>query len=44
MKKTVAKKTAQVLKNVLKVEANSASCVWMYELKQPKGIDKFRRN
>lgn len=42
-KNTTASKFVKVLDNVLKTEANSASCVLAYEPKQPKSIDRFKK-
>lgn len=42
-KNTTASKLVKVLDTVLKTEANSASCVFAYEPKQPKSIDRFKK-
>ncbi len=39
----VAKQVSKTLNSVLKVEANSTSCVVVYQPKAPKQLDKFRR-
>ena len=41
--KTVSKKVAAVLDTVLKVEANSTSCGLIYQPKEPKKMDRFKR-
>lgn len=41
--KTVAKATTNVLNTLLRVEANSASCVLFYQPKAPKELARFRR-
>lgn len=42
--KTVSKKVVSVLDAVLKVEANSTSCWLIYQPKEPKKIDRFKRS
>ena len=42
--KNIAKGVKQALDIVLKIEANTASCVIMYQPKAPNGIEKYRRN
>lgn len=39
---SVAKGVAKILNNVLKVEANSTSCVVVYQPKTPKKLKEFR--
>ena len=39
----VSKKVAVVLETVLKVEANSTSCGLIYQPKEPKKMDRFKR-
>ena len=39
----VSKKVAGVLETVLKVEANSTSCGLIYQPKEPKKMDRFKR-
>ena len=43
-KKTVAKGVKNALDMVLRTEANTASCVIMYQPKAPKELMKFRRS
>lgn len=43
VKSTVAKGMKNILDTVLKTEANTASCVIMYQPKAPEGLAKFRR-
>ena len=43
VKKSKAGKVVKVLDLVLKLEANSASCVFAYEPKTPKALVKFRK-
>lgn len=40
----VAKGVVKLLNNVLSVEANSASCVIVYQPKAPENLSKFRRD
>ncbi len=45
MKKTdskTAKIVTNTLKRVLKVEANTNSCVFVYQPKAPKSLEKFK--
>lgn len=42
-KKTVAKGVKNALDMVLRTEANTASCVIMYQPKAPSELMKFRR-
>ena len=44
MDKSLAKSFAVALNNVLKVEANSTSCLIVYQPKVPKELSKFRTN
>ena len=44
MDKSLAKSFAAALNNVLKVEANSTSCLIVYQPKVPKELSKFRTN
>ena len=39
----IAKVTAKILEKVLKVEANTASCVLVYEPKIPEEIRRFKK-
>lgn len=41
--KKASKKVATVLDTVLKVEANSTSCGLIYQPKEPKKMDRFKR-
>lgn len=41
--KTVSKKIVEVLDSVLKMEANSTSCCLVYQPKEPKKLEKFKR-
>lgn len=41
---SVAKRVVKVLDSMLKVEANSTSCVIVFQPKAPKGLEKFRRD
>ena len=43
-KKTVAKGVKNTLDMVLRTEANTASCVIMYQPKAPKELMKFRKS
>lgn len=43
-KKTVAKGVKTALDMVLRTEANTASCVIMYQPKAPNELMKFRRS
>lgn len=43
MSKTVAKGIASALNSMLRIEANSTSCVIAYQPKAPKELEKFRR-
>lgn len=43
-KRTMAKGIKNVLDIVLRTEANSASCVIMYQPKAPSELMKFRRS
>lgn len=40
--KPIAKGTVSALNKVLRMEANSASCMIVYQPKAPKGLEKFR--
>ena len=42
LSKTVAKGVASTLHSLLRVEANSASCVIAYQPKAPKELARFR--
>lgn len=39
----IAKGVAKSLEQVLRVEANSNSCLWLYQPKMPDDIERFRR-
>lgn len=39
----VAKSVVKMLNNVLKIDANSTSCVVVYQPKVPKKLEKFRK-
>ena len=41
--KKVAKKTAKVLNSFLSMEANTASCLIMYQPKAPKELERYRK-
>lgn len=43
MKKSKAQKVVKVLDTILKLEANSTSCVWAYEPKAPKALERFKK-
>lgn len=43
LSKEIAKKTVSVLNTTLRADANSASCLFMYQPKAPKELEKFRR-
>ena len=43
MKKNKAEKIVKVLDTVLKLEANSVSCVFAYEPKAPKELERFKK-
>lgn len=38
-----AKGVASILENMLKVEANTTSCAYIYQPKAPKDLQKYRR-
>lgn len=38
-----AKGVASMLEKMLKVEANTTSCVYIYQPKTPKDLQKYRR-
>lgn len=40
--RTVAKAVKHTLKNVLLSDANSTSCMYIYQPKQPKELTRFR--
>ena len=42
--KKAAKGVASVLNSVLRTEANSASCVIIFEPKAPKELSRFKKN
>ena len=42
-KKQVVNKVVSILDTVLKVEANSASCMITYEPKAPKELKRFKK-
>lgn len=42
--KSAAKGIKSVLEMVLRTEANTASCVLMYQPKEPKEIVKYKKN
>lgn len=41
--KSVSGATKRVLESVLKLEANSASCIVLYEPKAPEALSKFKK-
>lgn len=41
--KTIARGAASVLNSLLHVEANSTSCVVVYQPKAPKELERFRK-
>ncbi len=43
MNNKAAKMVTNTLKRVLKVEANTNSCVFVYQPKAPKKLDKFKK-
>ncbi len=43
LSKTLAKGTAAVLKQFLRVDANSTSCILTYQPKVPKGLAEFKK-
>lgn len=43
VKITIAKGMKRVLDNVLKTEANTASCAIMFQAKAPEELKKYRR-
>ena len=43
MKKNKAQKVVKVLDTVLKLEANSASCMFAYAPKAPKALERFKK-
>lgn len=44
VRKSVAKGIKSVLETVLRAEANSTSCIIIYQPKAPKELMKYRRN
>lgn len=44
LSKMAAKIMAKAVEQVLKIEANSSSCIWEYEPKAPKALNRFKRN
>ena len=42
--KVLAKKMVAVLDKVLRVEANTSSCTFVYQPKAPNGLKQYRRN
>lgn len=42
--KPIAKGTIAVLNTMLRIEANSTSCMIVYQPKAPKELEKFKRN
>lgn len=42
-KKSVTSQVKRTLDMMLKLEANSASCMVVYEPKKPEGLSKFKR-
>lgn len=40
--KPIAKGTVSALNTVLRIDANSTSCMIVYQPKAPKGLEKFR--
>ncbi len=42
-KKKIAKATVNVLNRILIMDANETSCSWLYQLKPPKGIERFKK-
>lgn len=42
IKKNIAKRVKKILDVVLCVEANSTSCMFIYQPKVPKMLEKFR--
>ncbi len=43
MKNNKAKKVVKILDAVLKLEANTVSCIWAYEPKAPKELERFKK-
>lgn len=41
--KAMAGATLSVLNHVLKVDANSTSCMYIYQPKAPKDLERFRK-
>ena len=41
--KKTAKNVERLLRKALVNEANSSSCMWVYQPKEPKGIEKFKK-
>lgn len=44
VEKVSAKKMVSVLDKVLRVEANTSSCTFVYQPKAPNGLKQYRRN
>lgn len=42
-KQMAAKVISDILTGTLKLEANNASCAWIYEPKQPEAIKRFQK-
>ncbi len=43
LKNNKAKKVVKILDAVLKLEANTVSCIWAYEPKAPKELERFKK-
>lgn len=44
LSKTSARAVASALEKVLRVEANTSSCTFVYQPKTPKELQKYRRD
>ena len=43
MRRNKAQKVVKILDKILKLEANSASCMFAYEPKAPKALERFKK-
>lgn len=43
LKQLTAKVVSNVLENQLKRDANSASCAFLYQPKEPKGLERYKK-
>ncbi|MBP3770255.1 MAG: cyclic lactone autoinducer peptide [Clostridiales bacterium] len=43
LRRNKAQKVVKILDKILKLEANSASCMFAYEPKAPKELERFKK-